>query len=60
MDLTTAQPSDFIPSIGTEFHTDDKAGGAIALELVEASPLPSQSGAPRPEPFSLILRGPPD
>jgi hypothetical protein len=60
MDLSTARASDFTPYIGTEFRTDDEAGNAIALELVEASPLPHQPGAPRPEPFSLIFRGPAD
>jgi hypothetical protein len=60
MDLSTARPSDFTPHIGTEFRTDDEAGGTIALELVEASPLPPQPGAHRPEPFHLIFRGPAD
>jgi hypothetical protein len=60
MDLSAVRSSDFTPCIGTEFRTDDEAGGAIALELVEASPLPLQRGAPRPEPFSLIFRGPAD
>jgi hypothetical protein len=60
MDLSTARPSDFAQYIGTEFRADDQAGGTIALELVEADPLPHQPGAPRPEPFSLIFRGPAD
>jgi hypothetical protein len=60
MDLSTAQLSDFTLCLGTEFRAVDEAGGAIALELVEAKPLTPRPGAPRPEPFSLIFRGPPD
>jgi hypothetical protein len=60
MDLSTARPSDFTSLIGTEFRTTDDSGGAIALELVEATALPPHPGAPRPEPFSLIFRGPAD
>ena len=58
MDLRTAQLSDFAQWIGTEFRADDESGVAIALELVEANSLTSRPGAPRPEPFSLIFRGP--
>ena len=60
MDLRTAQLSDFAQWIGTEFRADDESGVAITLELVEANSLPSRPGAPRPEPFSLIFRGPQD
>jgi hypothetical protein len=56
MDLNTARLADFVRWIGTEFHVTDKAG--TALELVEAKPLPVREGATRPEPFSLIFRGP--
>jgi hypothetical protein len=60
MDLSTARLSDFAPWLGTEFRAIDETGGAMALELVEAKSLPSRPVAPRPEPFSLIFRGPPD
>jgi hypothetical protein len=60
MDLSTARHSDFTSSIGTEFRTADESGGTIALELVEATALPVHPGAPRPEPFTLIFRGPAD
>jgi hypothetical protein len=60
MELSTARLSDFAGWIGTEFRAGDDGGGAIALELVEAKALTPRPGAPRPEPFSLIFRGPPD
>jgi hypothetical protein len=58
MDLGAARLSDFPQWLGTDFRVVDESGGAIALELVEAKSLPPRPGAPRPEPFSLIVRGP--
>ena len=60
MDLGTARLADFVRWVGTEVRVADEAGDAIALELVEAKSLPTRPGAPRPEPFSLIFRGPRD
>jgi hypothetical protein len=60
MDLDTARLADFAQLVGTEFRVADDSGGENVLELVEAKSLPPQPGAPRPEPFSLIFRGPRD
>ncbi len=60
MNLGTARLADFAEWVGSDFRVADESGGAIGLELVEAKPLAPQRGAPRPEPFSLIFRGPRD
>jgi hypothetical protein len=60
VDLSTARLADFTPWVGTEFRVAAGSGNAIALELVEAAPLTAGGTPPRPEPFSLIFRGPQD
>lgn len=55
----TPSLADFSPLVGEAFeaHASD---GTVALTLVEALALPSQPGAPREEPFSLLFRAAPD
>jgi hypothetical protein len=60
LDLSTASLADFGPWVGTEFRVTTEPGNAIAMELVETTPLTASGKVPRRQPFSLIFRGPKD
>ena len=52
LDLRTARASTFAPHVGSEFRSSDPEAQFL---LDDAQELPSQPGAPRPEPFSLVF-----
>jgi hypothetical protein len=60
LDLNTARLADFAPWVGTEFRVSTEHGSALSIELIEAAPLTGRGNPLRPEPFSLIFRGPKD
>jgi hypothetical protein len=53
--LTHAQ---FAECMGSKFRILPEAASPLEVELVEANQLPGGKGAARPEPFSLLFRGP--
>ena len=53
------QSATFVPLVGDTVSAHTPLG-EIRLELVEAKPLPSMSGAPRQDPFALLFRAAPD
>jgi len=48
----------FSACVGESFRLELEDGESLEWELVEATALPTQEGAPRREPFSLVFRGP--
>jgi hypothetical protein len=45
----------YVPLVGSTFEVEHPDGGRVAVELVDATPLPG-----RGESFSLVFRGPAD
>ena len=60
MDLSAARLADFAPCVGTEFRLLTEPANAIVIALIEVAPLSPRGNPRRPEPFSLIFRGPKD